>query len=237
MQIDSNTVVLVLGATGNLGQACAQAFRDLGAHTILADRSDDRLQERYGDWDSAQHMLVGGVDLTDEGAASDLIARIVERFGRVDAVINTVGAFRGGQPVHTEPLDTWRFLLEVNLMAALIISRAVIPVMLSQGHGRIVHIASQNAFRGAANYAAYGAAKAALLRLSESLADEVKAHGINVNCVVPGTMDTPDNRRAMPDTDTSDWVSPAAVANVIAFLASAEADAVTGAAVPVSGRG
>jgi NAD(P)-dependent dehydrogenase (short-subunit alcohol dehydrogenase family) len=237
MHIEQNTVVLVSGATGNLGRACAQTFYDRGARTVLVDRSNDKLQEQYSDWDPGRHILAGGIDLTDEAATTGLVARVVERFGRLDVVANTVGAFRGGEPVQSEKLETWHFLMSVNLMTALIISRAVLPVMLQQGSGRIVHVASRNALRGAANYAAYSAAKAALLRLSESLADEVKADGINVNCVVPGTIDTPENRRAMPDADSSRWVSPTAVADVIAFLASAESHAITGATIPVFGRG
>lgn len=229
-------VVMVTGATGNLGRACAEVFRDRGARITLVDRSKERLEELYSDWDLDRHMLAAGVDLTDEAATNGLVGEVVARFGRVDVVANTVGAFRGGQPVQSEGLDTWHFLINVNLMAALIISRAVVPVMLGQGSGRIVHVVSRNALRGAANYAAYSAAKAALLRLSEALADEVKAHGVGVNCVMPGTMDTPENRRAMPDADTGAWVSPTAVAEVIAFLASAEANAITGAAVPVLGN-
>lgn len=237
MNIEQNAVVLVLGATGNLGLACARKLRDDGARIVAVDRSQDRLDESYAGWDTDRHLLAGGVDLTEESTVTDLIADVVERFGRVDAVVNTVGAFRGGQPVHADERETWDFLFNVNLTPAVLVARAVIPVMLRQGSGRIINIASRNAFRGTANYAAYSAAKAALVRLTESLADEVRTHGITVNCVVPGTIDTPQNREAMPDADTSAWVSPAQLADVIAFLAAAESSAITGAAIPAFGRG
>jgi NAD(P)-dependent dehydrogenase (short-subunit alcohol dehydrogenase family) len=237
MNIDQDAVVIVLGATGNLGMACAEVFHKLGTRVVLVDRSDDRLQESFNEWDPDRHQLAGGVDLTEESALTDLVADVIERYGRLDAVVNTVGAFRGGQPVHADERETWDFLFDVNLTPAVLVARAVIPVMLRQGSGRIINIASRNAFRGTANYAAYSAAKAALVRLTESLADEVRTHGITVNCVVPGTIDTPQNRQAMPDADTSAWVSPAQLADVIAFLVAAESSAITGAAIPAFGRG
>jgi NAD(P)-dependent dehydrogenase (short-subunit alcohol dehydrogenase family) len=161
---------------------------------------------------------------------------VITRFGKVSALINTVGAFRGGQASHDEPLETLDFLMTVNVRTALICSRAVIPRMLAAESGRIVNMISRTAFEGAANYGAYSAVKAALLRLSESMAAELKDRGINVNCVAPGTMDTPQNREAMPNADHSEWVTPAAVADVILFCASDAARTVHGAAVPAYGR-
>lgn len=233
----SQTVVMILGATGNLGRACAEVFQQQGAYTVLVDRSIERLADVYPGDDSATQTLVGGIDLSDEDAVLQLATTIEGQFGRIDVLVNTVGAFRGGQPVHLDNVDTWDFLLNVNLFAALKVSRAVVPIMLKNRAGRIINIVSRNALKGAANYAAYSAAKAALMRLSESLADELKGEDITVNCVIPGTIDTPQNRESMPDADTGQWVKPLAIADVIAFLASDAARAVTGAAIPVYGNG
>lgn len=233
----SEAIVLILGSTGNLGQACAEIFCQQDAHLVLVDRSDDRLRDTFATVDGAKRTLVGGIDLSDEEAMIEMVADVNSQFGRIDVLINTVGAFQGGRPVQEESIETWDMLLKINLYIALIASRAVLPIMLNNHAGRIINVVSRNAFAGVANYAAYSAAKAALLRLSESLAAELKAHDITVNCVVPGTIDTPQNRKAMPDADVSHWVTPTAIANVINFLASEAAHAVTGAAIPVYGRG
>jgi NAD(P)-dependent dehydrogenase (short-subunit alcohol dehydrogenase family) len=230
-------IVMITGAAGNLGQAIAQAFQTAGAGTVLVDRSTQRLRSLYGDIvDDDRHLLAGEIDLSSEQAVQDLVSAVIARFGRVDVLVNTVGAFRGGQASHEEPLETLDFLTAVNVRTALICSRTVIPHMLASESGRIVNIISRNAFQGSANYGAYSAVKAALLRLTESMAAELKDRGINVNCVVPGTMDTPQNREAMPNADHSRWVAPAAVADVILFCASDAARAVSGTAIPAYGR-
>ncbi len=235
----SQTIVMILGATGNLGRSCVEVFQQQGVHTVLVDRSIERLDAAYSGCDGATHTLEGGIDLSDEDAVDRLVTTVEERFGRIDVLVNTntVGAFRGGQPVQVESLETWDFLFSVNLFVALMVSRAVVPIMLKNKVGRIINVVSRNAMKGAANYAAYSAAKGALLRLSESLADELKTHNITVNCVIPGTIDAPQNREAMPDADVSQWVSPLEIADVIAFLASDAARAVTGTAIPVYGKG
>src|SRR5262249_51907330 len=151
--------------------------------------------------------------------------------------VNTVGGWRGGKPAHETDLADWDFLFSTNLRTTLFCCRAVIPQMLKQSSGRIINVASRDALKGSAGYSAYSASKSAVLRLTESLADELKASNINVNCIMPGTIDTPQNRAAMPNADHSKWVEPAALAEVIAFLAGDGARAVTGAAIPVFGKG
>ncbi len=182
-------------------------------------------------------MLATGVDMTDPGAVANLVDQVLERFGRIDVLVNTVGTFKGGKPVHEEELDTWDFLIKLNLRTTLIACRAVIPTMLEHRNGRIINVASRNALSGDAKIAAYSASKAAVMRLTESLAAEIKDSNITVNSVLPGTIDTPQNRSAMPKADFSRWVAPEAIADVIAFLASDGARAITGAAIPVYGRG
>lgn len=230
-------VIIITGAVGNLGHAVAQRVQAQGGRTILVDRSSDRLLKTYGELkNSAQHWLAGGVDMTDPEAVNAMAAEAHKRFGRLDGLVNTVGGFRGGKPVHeTDPLE-WDFLYDINVRTVLNACRAVIPYMLSAQGGRIVNIASRNAFQGSPNYAAYSVAKTAVLRLTESLAGELKTRGINVNCIMPGTIDTPQNREAMPKADFSTWVPPEDIAGVIAFLLSDDARSVTGSAVPVYGR-
>jgi NAD(P)-dependent dehydrogenase (short-subunit alcohol dehydrogenase family) len=231
-------VVIITGAVGNLGLATARAFQTAGARTVLVDRSVDRVRDTFPDLvDSEDHLLAGGVDLSDAASLARLIEGTLARFGRIDTLVHTVGAFRGGKPVHETELSDWDLLWNVNLRTTLLCCRAVIPQMLKQGRGKIVNVASRDGLEGSAGYAAYSASKAAVLRLTESLADELKASHINVNCILPGTIDTPQNRAAQPAADFSKWVEPSAIADVILFLASDASRAINGAAVPVFGRG
>lgn len=232
-----NKAVIITGAVGNLGRAVAERVRAQGGRTVLVDRSADRLREAYGELQGPdQHWLAGDVDMTDPKAVNAMAAEAHQRFGRLDGLVNTVGGFRGGKPVHETDLAEWDFLYDINVRTALNVCRAVIPFMLKAQSGCIINVASRNAFQGSPNYAAYSAAKTAVLRLTESLAGELKTRGINVNCIVPGTIDTPQNREAMPKADFSTWVPPEDLAHVVAFLLSDEARSVTGAAVPVYGR-
>ncbi|MCZ7563957.1 MAG: SDR family NAD(P)-dependent oxidoreductase [Burkholderiales bacterium] len=234
----ADRVVVVTGAAGNLGQAVARAAHAAGAKTALADRSAEQLQRVYGDAGAdARRMISGGVDLAEEGSARALAASVRARFGRIDVLVNTVGGFRGGKPAHEEELATWELMMTVNLRTTLHACRAVVPLMLEQGAGAIVNVGAGAALAAPAGLAAYSASKAAVLRLTESLAAEVKDRGVRVNAVLPGTIDTPQNRAAMPDADTSRWVAPEAIAEVIVFLASDAARAVNAVALPVFGRG
>lgn len=231
-------VTLITGAVGNLGFATAQAFQAAGHRTVLVDRAHDRLNATFTKLSgSPEHLLAGGVDLSDPTSLDTLVASVMARFGRIDALVHTVGGWRGGRPVHETDLADWDFLFNVNLRTTLLCCRAVIPQMLKQQSGRIITVASRDGLAGSAGYAAYSASKSAVLRLNEALADELKASNINVNCILPSTLDTPQNRAAMPDADFTQWVEPAAVADVILFLASDAARAVTGAALPVYGKG
>ena len=237
MSVDfSERVAIVTGAAGNLGLAVARAFQSARARTVLVDRDAIRLQELFPDLQGSRgHVLAEGIDLTAEGALDGVVTQAVELFGRVDILVNAVGGFRAGTPVHETPSETWDFLLGLNLRTSLAAARAVIPAMLAQRYGKIVTVGARAALAGGANMAAYSASKAAVLRLTESLAAELASSGINVNCVVPGTLDTAQNRRDRPDADHTRWVAPEAVADVILFLASDAARGVHGAAVPVLG--
>ena len=231
-------VALVTGASGNLGSAVARALRGAGWNTVLADRSAERLRLAVGaTGPGAEPLLIDGVDLTDPDDARRMVERATARFGALDAVINTVGAHRAGHAVHEDELETWDLLLRANLRTALVTCRAALPGMLARGRGRIVNVASRDALAGAAGAAAYGASKAALLRFTESLAAETLDRGITANCVLPGAMDTPQNRAALPPSEHPRLLAPAAIADVIVFLASDAARSITGAAIPLTAAG
>src|SRR5258708_16168514 len=231
-------VVVVTGSVGNLGLSTAQQLQRVGAKTVLLDRSNERLQENYPDLiNSPDHYLAGGVDLANPDSLATTVQTALARFGRIDSLVNTVGAWRGGKPTHETDLGDWDFLFGVNVRTTLLCCRAVIPQMLRQGHGKIVNVASRDGLQGSAGYSAYSASKSAVIRLTESMAAEVKTSDINVNCVMPGTIDTPQNRKAIPNADFSKWVAPEAIADVILFLISDGARAINGAAIPVYGKG
>jgi NAD(P)-dependent dehydrogenase (short-subunit alcohol dehydrogenase family) len=163
------------------------------------------------------------------------VDQAIGRFGRIDVLCNLAGAFRMGSPVHETSAEDWNFLVDVNARSLLNTARAVVPRMLAAGGGRIVNVGAYAAQKGAANMGAYVASKSAVIRLTEAMAAELRSHNINVNCVLPTTLDTPENRAAMPQADPRRWVAPEDLAEAIAFLASDAARAVHGAALPVTG--
>ena len=177
------------------------------------------------------------VDLTDAKAVQGTVAQALDLFGRVDVLVNTAGGWRGGAKVHETDLDTLAFLVSLNVRTMLVASKAVIPHMLERGRGRIVNVGARAGLKGTARSGVYAAAKSAVIRLTESMAAELGREGIGVNCVLPSTIDTPQNREAMPKADPSRWVEPEAIADVILFLSSDRARAVQGATIPVYGVG
>jgi NAD(P)-dependent dehydrogenase (short-subunit alcohol dehydrogenase family) len=226
--------VVITGAAGNLGRAVASAFADAGANLVLTATSAARLESLFGT-ERAPHALVAG-DLRDRAQAQRIIDVARERFGGVDVLCNVAGGFRMGEAVHETSDETWTFLLDLNVRTLLNAVRAAVPVMLAAGGGKIVNVAAFAAGKGAARMGAYCATKSVVVRLTESMAAELRDRNINVNCVLPTIIDTPENRAAMPDADPAQWVAPADLASTIVFLASDCARALHGAAVPVVAR-
>lgn len=227
-------VVAVTGAFGVLGEVVATAAAAQGARLALiehAPRPPDGLVEACG----AQTLVVAGVDLADPAAAQSAMDQVADRFGGLDALINIAGGFRW-QTVEAGDPAQWDRLFAMNLKTALNASRAALPLLKASPAGRIVNVGAAGALKAAAGMGAYAASKAAVHKLTESLAEELKADGITVNAVLPSIIDTPANRADMPDADFAAWVAPADLAAVILFLASESARAVTGALVPVTGR-
>ncbi len=159
----------------------------------------------------------------------------MDSFGRIDVLCNIAGGFRMGHPVHETPEDTWELMLDLNAKSVIHTARAVVPGMIAAGYGKIVNIAALAGLAGKANMGAYSAAKSAVIRLTESMSAELRDKGINVNCILPSIIDTPQNRADMPGADPRRWVAPEALAEVVLFLASDAARAIHGAAIPVTG--
>jgi len=159
----------------------------------------------------------------------------MEKFGRIDVLVNTVGGYAAGDAVHQTDYEQFDFMINLNLKTAVLACQAVIPIMVEKKGGKIINIGSRAGLKGGANSAAYSASKAAVIRLTESISAEVRAEGINVNCVLPGIIDTPQNREAMPKANFSHWVTPQSIARVILFLASDDAKDIHGVSVPVYG--
>lgn len=228
-------VVIVTGAGGNLGLAITRALARQGASLALADRQQTSLDRTADGIDVARRLLIAGADVRTRDGATRIVAETMARFGRVDALVNTVGTFKM-VAVADGAADDWSSLMELNALSALRLSEAVLPPMLANGYGRIVHVAAAAGQRSFAGASVYAASKAAVLRITEAVSDENKARGITANCILPGTIDTPQNRAAMPQADPALWVAPGDIAAVVGFLVSREAGAVTGVALPVTGR-
>lgn len=231
----TNQVVVVTGAAGNLGEAVAVAFDAAGANLVLADMNYDRLEQMYGAMAEKGTALLATVNLLDAAAVDALFADALDQFGRIDILVNIAGGFSMGPRLHETPPETFTFMFDLNAKTVYHTSRSAVPHMLAQKRGKIINIAARAGLAGKAKMAAYTASKSAVIRLTEAMADELKGEGINVNCILPGTIDTPRNRADMPEADFNRWVPAAALADAILFLASDASRAIHGASLPVYG--
>ena len=232
----SNKVTLVAGGTGGLGRAVSLAFLERGAGVVVTYRNQDEFSALQKAAGPSASMLEGhAVDVTDENAVSQLVAQILSKHGRLNAMVNTVGAYAGG--VKLWELDTKVFdrMLSLNLRTGYALSRAAVVPMLKQKHGAIVNVAAKAAFDHAAGASAYAASKAAALAMLDCLAADVKGTGVRVNSILPSIIDTEANRKAMPDADYATWPKPEDIARVILFLCSDDGKVIHGAAIPVYG--
>ncbi len=227
-------VILVTGASGNLGGAVAERALAAGARVAATDRAADALKARFTE--SAQIALFPGLELADAASCADFVTRSAERFGRVDGLVSTVGGFAFAN-VGDDSYATWERMLTMNVKTAFHISQAALPAMRAAGGGSIVLTGATAALKAPGGVSAYAASKSGVMRFAESLANEVKGDGIRVNAIMPSIIDTPQNREAMPDADRTGWVTPEEIADVMLFLISDAARAVTGALIPVTGKG
>ncbi len=229
-------VALVAGGTGGLGRAVSLAFLEQDCKVAVT-------YQRQEEWDALhsaagankQHLEGHRLDVTDATAVTGLIENLVGKHGRLDALINTVGGYAGGVSLWEVDTRVFDQMFALNLRSGFVLSRAVVPVMLKQGYGSIVSVASKAAFDHAAGAAAYASSKAAAVAMMDSLAADLKGTGVRVNSILPSIIDTPANRKAMPKSDFAKWPKPEDIARVILFLCSDAAKVVHGAALPVYG--
>jgi NAD(P)-dependent dehydrogenase (short-subunit alcohol dehydrogenase family) len=208
-----------------------------GAKLGFLERSPDKIGNLFPESvNSPDQYLVQQVDVTNPDSMEEAANKLLREFGRIDILVNTVGGYRAGAPLHQTPLDTLDFMLNINARSVFVSCQAFIPSMIENNYGKIVNVSARSGLTGVRNAAAYSASKSAVIRLTESMSSELKHKGINVNCVLPGTIDTPQNRQATPDADFNLWVSPESIADVILFLASDVSRAIHGASIPVYGR-
>lgn len=228
----SGKVIIVTGAAGNVGSALAVLLASRGARIAAVDTARERLEAVTASLPGSGHLALAEYDLTDPAAANALIARVRDTCGRLDGVGATVGGFAMAK-LADAGLEQWDAMFSLNVKTTWNIYRAAVPAIRAAGGGALVGIGSAAGLKGSGEMAAYSATKSAVMRLTESLADELRLDRIRVNAVLPTTIDTPQNRAAMPDADTSRWVKPSEVAEAIAFLLSDQASGVTGALLPV----
>lgn len=228
----NGSIILITGAFGALGSALARHLDNLGARLILLDGAP-QLPEALRSL-AAHHRVVTGVDLTSPEATAQAIQRIAEHFIPLDGVVNVAGGF-AWETIAEGSLATWDAMYAANVKTTFNVCHSVLPHLRRDG-GRVINIGANAASRAGVGMGAYAASKSGVLRLTETLAEELKDEGITVNAVLPGIIDTPANRAAMPDADRSRWVTPQAIAAVVAFLLSDDAQIITGAGIPVTGR-
>lgn len=219
--------LVITGGHGVLGRAVLEAALAGGLNVAVIDHA-------RGQSAPDGVLELGGVDLTDSGAAEQAMAAVVERFGRLDALLNIAGGFVWQTVDDAEP--AWDRMFALNVTTALNATRAALPWLKQSEEGRIVNVGANGALKSAAGMGAYAASKSGVHRLTESLAEELKASSVTVNAVLPSILDTDQNRKDMPDADPSKWVQPSDLARVMLFLASPGSRAITGALIPVTGR-
>src|ERR1700684_3457698 len=221
-------VVVVTGASGALGKVVAEVALARGARVAGIDHAPSQIPA------TPNRIELGGVDLSDPGQAKKAIDAAAAHFGKLDALINIAGGFAFEAVAEGDP-KTWQHMYALNVLTALNAPRAALPHLSAAGAGRIVNVGAMGALQAGAGMGAYAASKAGVHRLTEALAAEWKGK-ITVNAVLPSTIDTAANRASMPNADFAKWVRPEELADVILFLASDAASAVTGALLPVNGR-
>ncbi len=229
----TDKVIIVTGAAGNVGSAVTRLLASRGAKVAAVDTLGPPLTAVMQTLENpSRHLPIPEVDLTDPTACESLVARVVHALGGLHGVATTVGGFAMGKLAETS-LDQWDAMFSLNVKTTWNIYRAAAPVLKAAGGGSLVGIGSVAGLHGSSQMAPYAATKSAVMRLTESLADELRPDRIRVNAVLPTTIDTPQNRAAMPSADTTRWVTPAEVAEAMLFLLSDAASGVTGALLQV----
>jgi NAD(P)-dependent dehydrogenase (short-subunit alcohol dehydrogenase family) len=222
-------MVLVTGADGGLGRFVTEAFLESGATVVGTSRSIQ--QSAF----TAPRFIALPADISGKETAQTLVDQALARLGKLDVLVHTVGGFAGGKSIADTDDATFRQMMDINLNSLFHMLRAALPALRRTGDGRIIAIGSRAALEPGPGVGAYSASKAAMISLMKTVALENKDAGVRANVILPGTMDTPANRKAMPDADFSKWVRPAAVASLITWLASDAGKDLNGALIPIYG--
>lgn len=226
--------VLIAGATGGLGSAITREFARTEARMALTGTSIEDLEELANEIElPEERVFISTLDATDPESVDQLVSAVIDRFGGLHVLLNTVGGWGGGKTVAETPLDQWEWMLDLNLRSAFLLSRAVLPPMLESGWGRIVHTSSKTAVAPRSKQVGYAVAKMGVITLTEVIAAEVKGSGVTANVILPSIIDTPANRGMMPGADTSKWVPPEDIAATMRFLCSDSAASINGDRIPV----
>lgn len=229
-------VVLITGGTGALGREVSMAFlksNSFVAITYHSDKEISQLESKLGNL--MKNAILIQADIGDEQQIKKTVSDIIKKYGQIDILANVVGGYLGGKKVTEMAEKEWDLMMNLNLKTAFLVSKHVVEQMVKQGSGKIIHVAARMGLKGIGGNSAYSASKSGLIRLVESLSDEVKGNNINVNCIMPSTIDTDANRKDMPSADFSKWVKPSEIARVMLFLASDDSRPIHGAAIPVYG--
>jgi NAD(P)-dependent dehydrogenase (short-subunit alcohol dehydrogenase family) len=228
-------VVVITGGTGGLGSAVTAAFLQVGAKVCVTYRSEQEFDALKASVNAHTTLTGTKTNVLDEASVKAMVQQ-AGRLGRIEVLVNLVGGYWGGLPVAEMSLEQWNKMIDLNLKSAFLCCKHVLQLMMQQNAGRIINIGSKGGLQGGEGISAYGASKAGLINFTQSLAAEGKRYNITANAVIPGIIDTPANRQAMPQANFDDWVKPEALAQVILFLCSEEAQAINGATIPVFGK-
>ena len=234
-----NQVAVVTGATGALGHVLVKELLERGYSVVSSYKREEPQRELLSFVGPLSSKLTSvQADLTVENDVEAVMRKAVEAHGRVDVLLNIAGAYKGGYEVQDTPVADWDLMMNVNLKSAFLCCRAALPQMIRQNRGRIVNVSARPAVekRYRVKSGAYSISKAGVAVLTETIAEEVRKYDINVNAIMPSTIDTPDNRRNMPQADFSKWVKPEDITKVIIHLISDDSKVTSGAVIPVYGK-
>jgi NAD(P)-dependent dehydrogenase (short-subunit alcohol dehydrogenase family) len=240
----SNKVIIITGGTGALGRVLIKSFLNGHPRTIVTTyRSEKEMQELKANLSNSSDQSPKNsttlefikIDVTKDDEIKKLISNIFEKYGQIHILVNVVGGYIGGKNItELDELD-WDKMMDINLKTAFLISRHVIPIMITNRYGKLVHVSSRTGIRAEGNDSAYAASKSGLIRFVESVSQEVKKSNININCILPTIIDTEANRKAMPNADFTKWINPEDLSNVILFLCSDDSKIINGSAIPTYG--
>jgi len=241
----SNKTILITGGTGALGRILLKSFLIQDSKTIVvAYRSEKEMEDLKSDLSKFKDYTSKNVasiidfvktDILKDTDIKKLISYISEKYGQIHILINVVGGYIGGKSILELTDLEWDKMFEINLKTAFLISKNILPIMVTNRYGKLVHISSRTGIKAQGKDAAYGSSKAGLIRFIESVSEDVKDFNININCVLPTIIDTETNRKAMPNADFSRWVKPEDLSNVILFLCSDDSKIINGSAIPTFG--